>query len=445
MQIYKPSQYIFDTMSRNKTHFLVYNSITGAFGAIEASQKAKVQSIFSSKRIQADKFSPSVIKEFLSQGFIVKESTDELECLEKKFHKYANDHSRWNLIFLPAEACNFSCPYCFIYKMRNRVMEDWVYDAVSKYVDKKGADSRYIKLQWYGGEPLLQKEKIYAFMKKIKPIAERHQITLDSNLVTNGYLLDLKTMRQMLAHEVKTVQVTFDGDQISHDQLRYTKDKKGTFDVIFSNVIEIQREIEENFHLSIRINFTKDSIKRTDAFIDLLVEKFGKDPRFDVFFRQVHNVKTESNCVESIENKIVGKEQGRYLERKYLFEFLRKSNRLRKNSPLPKPIPSWCDVVKKETAFIIGAQGNVFKCDSAIGLESEIVGQLGKDGDISWNENLKPWTQYSVFQDKKCRNCKSLPICMGGCLRSRYKNGQSCAYPEKEVIESMKEYFEYIR
>ena len=70
------------------------------------------------------------------------------------------------------------------------------------------------------------------------------------------------------------------------------------------------------------------------------------------------------------------------------------------------------------------------KCANEIGCDACVFGKILNDGSIQLDsEKLINWfnINYEVFSNEKCRNCKMLPDCLGGCSLYKVKNNKrSC-------------------
>ncbi len=78
-------------------------------------------------------------------------------------------------------------------------------------------------------------------------------------------------------------------------------------------------------------------------------------------------------------------------------------------------------IARHAHSFIIGANGDLFKCFDDIGKAEKVVGNLNNK---SFNQVL--YNRYIVgadaLSDRKCISCKLFPICSGGCPMLRLEN-----------------------
>lgn len=92
--------------------------------------------------------------------------------------------------------------------------------------------------------------------------------------------------------------------------------------------------------------------------------------------------------------------------------------------------------------FIVDPKGNLHKCTVSFSPELR-VGYLTKEGTAIFDiTKLAIWLAKDPFSRDKCKNCKSLPICMGGCYSALLSkpNNNGCPSPAKP--ETISNYLE---
>lgn len=132
---------------------------------------------------------------------------------------------------MTSENCNFRCSYCYESHTNHHIERD-VYDSALKLVNNSSKENLIIN--WFGGEPLLEVEDIEYFMKKVYDLKKFKSI--NSSIITNGYLLTEKNFNKLMKANVKVFQITLDGLKTEHDKQRYLKNGMGTFDRIVENL-----------------------------------------------------------------------------------------------------------------------------------------------------------------------------------------------------------------
>ena len=84
-----------------------------------------------------------------------------------------------------------------------------------------------------------------------------------------------------------------------------------------------------------------------------------------------------------------------------------------------------CESCSGENFFFIMPDLTIWKCINDISFQQAQIGKIDKDGTIHFDANkLLQWFKYSnCFDDEKCKECKLLPDCYGGCILYKAKNG----------------------
>ena len=81
-----------------------------------------------------------------------------------------------------------------------------------------------------------------------------------------------------------------------------------------------------------------------------------------------------------------------------------------------------CGAVSKNS-FVIAPNGDLYKCWNEIGDEKKKVGILTEP--ITYNNRITKWLLYNPLNEyKECSECKTLPICYGGCAYN-YMSGRN--------------------
>ncbi|MCX4298975.1 MAG: radical SAM protein [Lachnospiraceae bacterium] len=456
--IYKASRYNFVKEDKKGGGKIIYNTKTGAIDIVEPESVEKFDAILlksDSEFVENDE----LYEIMYQQGYIVRQEKDEVQDIIDWNKTSSEVEHITYLTILPTETCNFACPYCFIYTFRDRHMTDETWEALYKYCVKffeKNKEKKWfqIDLSWFGGEPLIVADKIMQFMERIKELMLQYpNARMNSNIVTNGYLLTYELFKKMLDLGIRRWQVTLDGDAETHDTLRTTQGKKPTFDVIYKNLLDILENVpaNEEFSFAIRGNFLRSTITSCERLLNKYRQDFSHDKRFHIYFRPVYNFDTDRNDIDAIDADILECEEGVRVQNRLSmdsFNINHDPNTLvRVTNPLPEPTHSWCTSIKKN-AHIIGYDGSVFSCDTMITEKKDAVGELKPDGSIVLNDNAKIWKQ-SIFDSRdrwgdmldQCLACRLLPVCVGGCNRSRIVNGKNpCFWNDNLIYDAMDEY-----
>jgi sulfatase maturation enzyme AslB (radical SAM superfamily) len=139
------------------------------------------------------------------------------------------------LYIIPTINCNFKCSYCFVV---NGGKESNIFMDIN--VAKQGIDlfaqlteniEQTPRITYYGGEPLLNADVVYASMKYIRTL-ERKKVfkrKVRIGLNTNGSLINEDTV-SIFAKLKPSVSISIDGPAHLHDAARKDRGGNNTFD-----------------------------------------------------------------------------------------------------------------------------------------------------------------------------------------------------------------------
>lgn len=434
---------------------VIFNTKTSAIIKIDNNTYNQIQQLIQSNN---NKFDNDNISLLLKKGFLITCNNEFLKVKER-YLKHYYDINRLNLTILPAEYCNLVCPYCFIYNYGGFRLSDTLQNNIISFIKTQILKSDlekpfYARINWYGGEPLLEKERILNMMKEINSFIlsqnktrTNRKIILESSIITNGVLLSPSVFLDLLNNQIKIFQITFDGGKEFHDKTRSSKNGTGSFDKILNNLKSIiSLSLDEKFAFSIRINFMKNSLNSVFPLIDLLSEIVGDDKRFMIYCRPVYNFETARDSISTVESNIYSLDEGLKIQEQLAQYISKKLNKNTEASLLDSLIPftrySWC-FEDNNYSFIIGANSDIYKCDTLIGEKKFSIGKINDDGEITDNSNSF-WMKniFELKEFEKCWNCKLLPICFGGCKRNKLEGNNDCFLTEKLIRNNIREYIE---
>jgi uncharacterized protein len=422
---------------REKGYGLVYNSNWGSILKID---NEELWDCLRNNRINELE---SDVQSLLEKYGLCTESFDtELTGVRTRYEKHIYDNQQLYLTLLPTEACNFACPYCFVYEKKACFMDAEMYhiilDLILKHCQEEGTKTIYIN--WFGGEPTLCLNDIVDFMNELKSRLDS-DIEVFSSVTTNGYLLNVDAFLKLQKCGVEYFQVTIDGTREVHNSSRYLRDGQGTYDIIMKNLEDISAlPSEYTFSMDIRSNFRKSTFESVNSFLDIFKSKFGGDSRFHAYCRPVYYFETKDHEIDSMRDDLFNLEEGishQGMLAEKVVGFFDDKIEHRIFDPLPQPTECWCNAELKNHA-IIGPAGEIYICDTLTG-EENICGNI---------RTLKNFSdvcaeRYNIFEDErthKCLNCKRLPICMGSCMRNRRNSEAQCYWSDADIMKALEKY-----
>lgn len=240
------------------TKKMLYNTVSRKYYVFPGNKQQNMKKFLLD--INKGKYTQSEIKlfkELLNKGIIVKDGTDELVKLEFWEKKKCFREDIFDLMLYVTNACNFRCTYC-TQKHTVKIMETEVLDSVIKFMSDVSRQAKVIRIGWFGGEPLLQYEKILSVQEKLREICKNNDCTLEAYVVTNGYLLDRDRIKELQEHQIDWMQITIDGNAEIHDKKRSLANGDRTYGRIVQNLNEA---LKLGMKIVLRINLDEESVQ----------------------------------------------------------------------------------------------------------------------------------------------------------------------------------------
>lgn len=179
----------------------------------------------------------------------------------KKVENLQNSNRYLVLTLAVTSACNFKCTYCIegksILDLAYSYTDETIENIVKYFIDNKPKE--YVWIIWYGGEPLLEINSIEKIINSIK----LQNIKFFQTCITNGFLLDRDVIMYLLDNNLKSIQITIDGDKDTHNQRRSHREDIDSYSAIINNLEILAKEImirKSNVIVNIRVNIDKENI-----------------------------------------------------------------------------------------------------------------------------------------------------------------------------------------
>lgn len=393
----------------------IYNALSKA--SISVSETFSIQKIIDSGDTDA-------ISSLKKLGMIVEDYSSEFDTINYLFNKnYFGEKEFLNIVLVPGLDCNFKCPYCFEKVAGSESLFetklDTYFSLLKQYSEKNFPNYKTIEISLFGGEPLLFSHHIFDYFEHLENNLDN--ISYFSSIVTNGALLDEKSIQQLLLYKCRSIQITIDGCREIHDKNRIFKNGKKSYDLLIDNINNAVPMLSEECQFNLRINLsnvTVKDVKTTLSDINPLIRK-----KIKVLFRPVYN----TGCFKQTNlNKFDALKQFLDVAIDMGFDIVRNTYYFQA-----------CESCSGENFFFIMPDLSIWKCINDINFTQARIGEISKDGTLIINaDKLVNWYKYSnCFTDDLCVNCKMLPDCFGGCALYRAKNGhRSCKKFDMAVL-----------
>ena len=302
-------------------------------------------------------------------------------------------------IILPTTDCNARCFYCFEAKSKKITMTDQMVDKVIDYIDRTHSKDSKLSIQWFGGEPLLNKKAI----NRICTSLTEKKIEFGSSIITNGYLFDKETISDAKKKwKLSSVQITLDGTEKTYNRVKaYVYKDVNAYKRVLDNIDDL---LSTEIRVSIRLNIDAYNMQDIRCLINELALRFKGKKGLTIYshtlFEDVGkcggfertNERRKEICdfQKTLENEIVslGFADGRHhvIERKFNDHHC---------------------MADTKGSIVILPDGHLTKCESC--LDGDYVGHIE---DECLNEEML--AKYSRYCEKleECKTCILYPDCI---------------------------------
>ena len=428
------SRYTFFVKFNDK--FYLYNSLSNALIEVDEELYILLENL-KNKHIY---YTPSTETESLffdlkKDCFVTYNVDDDFLIYKSIIHSLRSQNSSMHLTLVPTMDCCFSCSYCFEKKKNKIHMSESVMDSIISFLSQQ-KQVKYLRLTWFGGEPLMAIDEIDLFFSKLKPLLDN--FSFSSNIITTGYHLDERAISVLKKAKVTSAQITLDGNKDSHNQVKFLKDCDDVFSKVLDN-IQLAATLYPELEIVVRVNLTKDNANEYSELQRYILNRFlGKkvsvapaivlDRNGCTASNNLFSTSEYSNYILNLSYNDIDSPQIRY----------------------PKNTMREC-AIRNKNAVSFDAEGNFYKCWEHVGNPEFVVGKLNESGQINLtNVTLFNRQMFGADQleDNRCRECSYLPLCNGGCpiqrVENKFNNGKNvnCIFYkgvlDKYIIEHIK-------
>ena len=413
---------------------IFFNAMTCALAVVDKNFWQVIEDI-KKGAYNEEKYSASLISDMKESGCIIEDNVDELKRLEffRNVAKY--DLTSLALTVAPTLDCNFRCKYCFETHPKG-IMNEEIQNALVGFVEKRLSVAKNFSVTWYGGEPLLAKNIIFNLSEKFLELCKKTDIAYDSFIITNASLIGDTDIENFKKYKIFGTQITIDGPKKIHDDRRRSVKNESTFD----KLIDVLNELLNNDLTAIcRINIDRENINFVDELLETLRRKIKRYRDLKIDFGQVTPFtdicrSIESNCYD---NKQYADIMLPLYAKVHQFGF-----EVNKMSVYPSPRVNFC-CYDYANAFVVDNFGELYRCWNHVGNTKKSCGNVKNFDNDKLESNYITAIQWNPIVNEKCRNCKILPICMGGCpdAMNNSADGQPVCGTVKYNLDKIIEYY----
>ncbi len=362
-----------------------------------------------------------ILNELEEAGFIVLPNVNERKVLQYMYNIDKYNKEYLSITILPTLDCNCACYYCFEREnehktkgtIKNNLLD--IEQFLLDFIEKKLPYTKHLSIAWFGGEPLLEFEVIEYLSKKLIKLADKYGITYTASLTTNGFYLTEITdvIKRLKICHIDSYQITLDGAPEDHNQIRKLKNiDSPTFDRMLSG---IQLLHTHSLNVSVRINISKRNLSGLNKLFDILEEKGLKKLR--IYFGQLIDY-------SDVEHKNVYLNQIEYAKAVEELYLVLKEREFNYGLDDHYPTGARPCIANRIDSAIIDCYGNIYKCRSQVGEFEKRIGHICAYENQTSDEAIREinWMEWTPFKYDQCKQCKILPLCLGGCPFSLYDN-----------------------
>ena len=341
-----------------------------------------------------------------------------------------------NLLIKPySSGCNLRCKYCFYHDVAdNRIVRNYgpmKFDVLEKLVKEAFEYSEsMVNFIFQGGEPTLVGIEYYNKLHEFIEMYNTKNIKTSFFMQTNGTLLNSKWMELFKKHNY-LIGISLDGYKEIHDVFRKSARNKGTFDQVmkatellkfnkidFNILCVINKLVAQNVKMVYR--FFKENDFRYMQFIPC-IDNFNKPGQEDytltaedygVFLNDIFELWYEDF------------KRGDFISIRYFDNLIRI---LYGGHPESCDMMGFCSVNS-----VVESNGDVYPCDFYV-LDEYKLGNITEEPfeKMLFNQKAADFYISSLKKSDRCKSCKYLKICRGGCRRYKELDENTKQYENK--------------
>lgn len=338
--------------------------------------------------------------------------------------------------------CNLACAYCFAdegkYAGKRASMSVQTACKALDFLVEKSGTRRHLEVDFFGGEPLMNMEAVYAAVAHGRALEKTHDKQFRFTITTNALGLNDEII-DFLNREMYNVVLSIDGRKEVHNQVRKTQGGKDSFDVVLRNALAF-RKVRGDAQYYVRGTFTsrnKDFAADALALADYGFDKLSLEP---VVLPETHPLALHESDLPALfrQYEILAEE---YVRRRKnpdtWFSFFHFIVDL-KNSPCLSKRYSSCGAGTEYVA--VTPAGELYPCHQFVGNPAYVMGNI-ENGRVD-SVLYEKFCANNLAYKPVCRDCWAKYYCSGGCAANAVNFNGSIAKPYKTACALMQKRLE---
>lgn len=407
----KASVYNVLAPASNDVDSILYNTASQACVILDPDEVAAYERCVEGDLPADDEF----LKALKDMGLLVENPRLELDYMRYSFEKYRYNDRVFELYICPTLDCNLNCIYCFENKRKGKMTLETA-EAIYRFVLEQYENQPYqeLKINWYGGEPLLGMDIIEYLSEKFLAFTEDKGLEYIATIITNGVLATDEIQEKLKKYKVWCVMATADGVGCMHDRTRPSRNGESTYDTIMKHV---EGFLDKDFAVDFRC--VVDGVN-CESCLEL-AQGFAHRGNVKVVFNQLRNLtEFDKNDPRAGVIKEVSPEEHAKI---VLREFLGRNPTADDFRRFLRPLPVHC-IANIDRGYVIDELGNAYKCTSMPGTDEFIMFNVTEPlAKRKIDHELIARCNNANPMDDVCADCVVYPLCKGGCSRTRIHQG----------------------
>ncbi|HEX3076996.1 MAG TPA: thioether cross-link-forming SCIFF peptide maturase [Lachnospiraceae bacterium] len=319
-----------------------------------------------------------------------------------------------------AHDCNLACRYCFAeegeYKGHKELMSYEVGKQALDFLIENSGSRRNLEVDFFGGEPLMNWQVVKDLVKYGREQEKLHGKNFRFTLTTNGVLLDDDIM-EFANKEMANVVLSIDGRKEIHDQMRPSRNGKGSYDLVVPKFIKVaESRNQTNYYVRgtfthNNLDFSEDVLHLADlGFKQISVEPVVSLPEEPYSITEADLPKIFEEYDSLAKEMIKRKKEGKGFN---FFHFMIDLT----GGPCVAKRLSGCGSGTEYLA--VTPWGDLYPCHQFVGETEFLLGNVF-DG-IKNTACCDEFKLCNVYAKDKCKDCFARFYCSGGCAANSYK------------------------
>ncbi|KNY28938.1 radical SAM/SPASM domain-containing protein [Pseudobacteroides cellulosolvens] len=322
----------------------------------------------------------------------------------------ADDTKTCNTLWLSiSHTCNMNCIYCFgqggNYGGPETMMsKETAKESIDLFFSKVDNNTKRIKVNFFGGEPLTNKKVLIYSVDYINKVAVKKGIKVKYLIDTNGTLLDDEIINVFIENNFEVI-ISIDGVEEIQNKNRPLRIEGNSFEIIMNNVRKLNRL---NKKVTARMTLTKDAMRNFKKSVFELWDRGFSYIFFEMVSTSMSDLKVTGEDLEEFRQQLSEVAEVTYKNiisgiDKEVLNLTKKFDIIHKRN-----IGTECSYYSPYT-LMFTPEGEIYNCFWMFGKEEHKIGTI-KHG------ICKSVRDRVYKEDDMCRACWAKRICGGGCL-----------------------------